>query len=206
MHLWQFRVRCQCRVCCRLLDEKKLNQFVITVYNQIELLFQISNPNVKPNRSNKIKLNTSSRSQLSKYQRNVWKKNNCVTSLLTYMKLFSCDWFPTSKTAINQTKSKSTLHFNRSQQIHQQKSERRRLPSEASTSIEGTLGGMRRRRNLQIAKANARTRTDHQNAIGGRKENWFVRVWKKVLESSISVGGKCYEWRREWWMHNILLM
>lgn len=80
------------------------------------------------------------------------------------MKLFSCDWFPTSNT------------------------------SEASTSIEGTLGGMRRRRNLQIAKANARTRMDHQNAIGGRKENWFVRVWKKVLESSISVGGK---WKME---------
>lgn len=28
------------------------------------------------------------------------------------------------------------------------------------------------------------------------EENWLVRVWKKVLESSSSVGGKCYEERR----------
>lgn len=41
----------------------------------------------------------------------------------------------------------------------------RERPSEASTSIEGTLGGMSIRRNRQIANAKAMTRSGHQNAM-----------------------------------------
>lgn len=59
------------------------------------------------------------------------------------------------------------------------------IPSEASTSIEGTLEGMSMSRNLQITKANAMTIRGHQNAICS---DWFSdcvcnqKKWKLGLD------------------------
>lgn len=102
--------------------------------------------------------------RLAKFQFQIQMQRSNSSIELTYMKLFSCAWFPSSNTAI--IKIHSTL-FSASQQIYERESENESesVPSEASTSMEGTLGGMSKRRNLQIAKANARTSKGHQNAI-----------------------------------------
>ncbi|KAG5011723.1 hypothetical protein JHK86_023984 [Glycine max] len=58
--------------------------------------------------------------------------------------------------------------------------------------MEGTLGGMRMRRNLQMAKASARTSNGHQNAIGrssqqiqSERENCLGRVSRSFRGVSI---------------------
>ena len=49
--------------------------------------------------------------------------------------------------------------------MQRERERERERPSEASTSMEGTLGGMSMKRNLQMAYANARTIKGHKNAI-----------------------------------------
>lgn len=118
------------------------------------------------------------------------------------MKLFSCAWLPSSNTV-----TVKNLHhiFSVATNLRAIEIEWGRVPSEASTSMEGTLGGMRMRRNLQMAKASARTSNGHQNAIGrssqqiqSERENCLGRVSRSFRGVSIVLLRTMVEEWRQW--------
>lgn len=124
------------------------------------------------------------------------------------MKLFSFVWFPSSNTVAIKTNTVKKRPSKTCRERERGEGRERGVLSEASTSMEGTLGGMSMNNNLQTAKASPRTSSGHQKAIFVRFTQQGNAVTKTLgfLEEGFLIVSAQFQRTHRWHRPSLLFL